>query len=331
MRLYNSLIINVCKFLKITLSARIFAAFALLLLREMPMTKVAAVTGETPPRLWRRLFRQVAAAYAEAAFRNVCGGGADELNSRTGHTYLTGFADLLAQRVLLATEGQAKETWPRFLAALEEHQGHRYAITQASVDMSPASAAGSKENCRNAAIVNDKYQVGRRSTPPWTRGAKLRRAAATTPAPNGSSSHAGAGAAPGAPDREGTDAPGGAGPRSALHGQGRSTAAALPRPLSGADGGGGPIAPPGVAPADAVGGAPVFRATAGTDGEGGGDGETPSGEYSSALEMGRNQRVYGGTQLPVPGDQAQGPRLPSPEHLITMLYFIAGKLRLPQF
>ena len=140
------------------------------------------------------LFRQVAAAHAEADFRNVCGGDADELNIRTGHTYLTGFADLLAKRVLLATEGQDKEPWPRFIAALAEHHGHRPAITQASVDMSPASAADSNENCRTAAIFNDKYQVVAQVNDAVDQGRKAAARSGEDPAPNGSSSHAGAGA-----------------------------------------------------------------------------------------------------------------------------------------
>lgn len=39
------------------------------------MSKVAEVVGETDTRLWRMLFRQVDAAYAEADFSNVCCGG----------------------------------------------------------------------------------------------------------------------------------------------------------------------------------------------------------------------------------------------------------------
>ena len=136
-----------------------FEAFALLLMREMPMRKVAAVVGETDTRLWRLLFRHVDAAYAEADFSNVCCVGADELNLRKGHDYLTVFADLVKKRVLFATEGKDGATWARFVAALEAHNGHRHAITQASVDMSPAYAAGITEHCRNAEIVNDKYHV----------------------------------------------------------------------------------------------------------------------------------------------------------------------------
>lgn len=136
-----------------------FEAFALLLMREMPMSQVAEVTGETDTRLWRMLFRQVDAAYAEADFSNVCCVGADELNIRKGHTYLTVFADLIRKRVLFATEGKDRETWTRFVEALEGHNGHRHAITQASVDMSPAYAAGIADTCRNAEVVNDKYHV----------------------------------------------------------------------------------------------------------------------------------------------------------------------------
>jgi hypothetical protein len=33
-------------------------------MREMPMSKVAQIVGETDTRLWRMLFRQVDAAYA---------------------------------------------------------------------------------------------------------------------------------------------------------------------------------------------------------------------------------------------------------------------------
>ena len=39
-----------------------FEAFALLLMREMPMSKVAEAVSETDTRLWRMLFRQVDAA-----------------------------------------------------------------------------------------------------------------------------------------------------------------------------------------------------------------------------------------------------------------------------
>ncbi len=136
-----------------------FEAFALLLMREMPMSQVAAMVGETDTRLWRLLFRQVDAAYAEADFSQVCCVGVDELSVRKGHEYISVFADLVAKRVLFGVEGKDRETWAKFIEALEAHNGHRHAITQASMDMSRAYQAGVAENCRHAQVVFDKFHV----------------------------------------------------------------------------------------------------------------------------------------------------------------------------
>ncbi|SRR6266480_1861042 len=136
-----------------------FEAFALLLMREMPMRKVGEIMGESDTRLWRMLFRQIDAAYAEADFSNVCCVGVDEMNIRKGQEYVSVFADLVAKRVLFATEGKDKETWTKFVEALEKHNGHRHAITQASMDMSAGYQAGVKENCRNAQVVFDKFHI----------------------------------------------------------------------------------------------------------------------------------------------------------------------------
>jgi transposase len=83
----------------------------------------------------------------------------DELNIRKGHEYLSVFADLVAKRVLFATEGKDKEVWVKFVEALENHNGHRHSITQASMDMSRAYQCGVAENCRNAQVVFDKFHV----------------------------------------------------------------------------------------------------------------------------------------------------------------------------
>lgn len=136
-----------------------FEAFALLLMREMPMSKVAEAVGETDTRLWRMLFRQVAAAHGEADYSNVCCVGVDEMSVRKGHEYLSVFADLVKKRVLFATEGRDQDTWLKFVEALEKHNGHRQALTQVSMDMSPAYQRGVLDNCRNAQVVFDKFHV----------------------------------------------------------------------------------------------------------------------------------------------------------------------------
>ena len=136
-----------------------FEAFALLLMREMPMSKVGEVVGETDTRLWRMLFRQVGAAYAEADFSNVCCVGVDEMSVHKGHEYISVFADLVRKRVLFATEGKDHQVWLDFVMALEKHNGHRHAVTQVSMDMSPAYKKGVAETCRNAQVVFDKFHV----------------------------------------------------------------------------------------------------------------------------------------------------------------------------
>lgn len=136
-----------------------FEAFALVLMREMPMRKVAEAVGETDTRLWRMLFRQVDAAYAEADYSSVCCIGVDEMNVRKGQEYLSVFADLVKKRVLFATEGRDRETWVKFVEALEKHNGHRHAVTQVSMDMSPAYERGVRDNCRHAQVVFDKFHV----------------------------------------------------------------------------------------------------------------------------------------------------------------------------
>jgi transposase len=136
-----------------------FEAFALLLMREMPVSRVAQMVGETDTRLWRMLFRQVEAAYEELDMSQVCCVGVDEMSVRKGQEYISVFADLIKKRVLFATEGRDGGTWAEFVEALEKHNGHRHAITQASIDMSAAYQKGVRENCRNAQVVFDKFHV----------------------------------------------------------------------------------------------------------------------------------------------------------------------------
>jgi len=136
-----------------------FEAYALLLLREMPVSKVAEITQETDTRLWRMIFKHVDGAYAEADFSNVCAVGVDEMSVRRGQEYLSIFADLIAGRVIFAVEGRDSKTWQAFVQALEAHHGDRRAVTQATMDMNAGYEKGVKENCRNAQVVFDKFHV----------------------------------------------------------------------------------------------------------------------------------------------------------------------------
>ena len=136
-----------------------FEAFALTLMREMPVKKAGEILGETDQKLWRALFAHVDAAWTDLSWENVVWVGADEMNRKKGHNYLTVFVDLVAKRVLLAVEGKDAGTWERFAEQLGRHNGHPKAITQVAIDMSPAYSKGVRENFPNAVTVFDKFHV----------------------------------------------------------------------------------------------------------------------------------------------------------------------------
>lgn len=139
--------------------SREFEAFALMLMKEMPVKKAGEILGETDQRLWRMLTAHVDRAYKRSEMDDVTWVGADEMNRRKGHNYLTVFADLRNRRVVFATEGKGADTWQAFADELLKHNGHPKAVTQAAIDMSAAYIKGVENNLGNAEIVFDKFHV----------------------------------------------------------------------------------------------------------------------------------------------------------------------------
>jgi transposase len=125
----------------------------------MPIKKAGEILGETDQRMWRMLHAHVGAARARADWSEVVWVGADEMNRRKGHNYITVFADLVGKRVLFGVEGKDAEVWEAFAQELQAHNGHPKAITQVAIDMSPAYIRGVRDNFGNAAIVFDKFHV----------------------------------------------------------------------------------------------------------------------------------------------------------------------------
>lgn len=137
-----------------------FEVLALFLMREMPVAAVSRQLKENDTRLWRMLKAHVAAAYPQSDWSEVYCVGCDEMNVRKGQRYISVFCDLVGKRVLLAVPGKDKRVWERFVQALEEHHSSHRAISEVSIDMSAAYVAGVKEYCGDqAAIVFDKFHV----------------------------------------------------------------------------------------------------------------------------------------------------------------------------
>jgi transposase len=109
--------------------------------------------------MWRMLFAHVKAAHARLCLDNAVWVGADEMNRRKGHNYLTVFANLLAKRGLFATAGKDVSVWEAFAAELLRHNGHTKAILCVAIYMSAAYTKGVASNLGKAQVVYDKFHV----------------------------------------------------------------------------------------------------------------------------------------------------------------------------
>ena len=136
-----------------------FEAFALTLMKEMPVKSAGRILNENDKRLWRVLNAYVEEAHQSVDLSDLTQVGSDELSYRKGHKYVTVFADMEQKRVVYAVKGKDQSTWERFCEDLHRRNGHPHAITYAAIDMGLAYQSGVRENCRNAEIVFDKFHV----------------------------------------------------------------------------------------------------------------------------------------------------------------------------
>ena len=98
-----------------------FEAFNATLMREMLVKRAVQILGNSDSRMWRMLFSHVKAEYERLNFDNVVWLGADGMNRRKGHNYLTVFSDLINKRLLFATPGEEASVWDAFAAELPLH------------------------------------------------------------------------------------------------------------------------------------------------------------------------------------------------------------------
>jgi len=84
---------------------------------------------------------------------------ADETSARRGHDDISLFVDLAKRKVVSVANGKEAATVTEFADFFEAHGGSREAVTDASIDMGAAFAAGIKENFPNAEIPFDKFHV----------------------------------------------------------------------------------------------------------------------------------------------------------------------------
>ena len=86
-----------------------FEAFALLLMREIPVLAVSRKVKETDTRLWRMLKAHVAMAYPQADWSQVGCVGCDEMSVRKGHRYINGLLRYDRQKGALRRQKQRQK------------------------------------------------------------------------------------------------------------------------------------------------------------------------------------------------------------------------------
>jgi Transposase and inactivated derivatives len=137
----------------------LFEAVVMTLAKEMPISKIGEIVGETDTRIWRIVRGHVCRAYARKAFGAVKKLGVDETSSRKGHNYVTVFADMDSGDVLFATQGKDGNTIKEFAKEMPAHSADAQEVQEVTMDMSPAFISGAADHLPNASITFDKFHI----------------------------------------------------------------------------------------------------------------------------------------------------------------------------
>jgi len=137
----------------------LFETFAMTLVREMPVNRVSKILKVDDNKLWRMMHYYTESAREQANYSDVTSIGIDETSRARGHDYVTLFVDLSKRRTVFVEKGKGAATISAFVHDFKAHHGSPTAITDASIDMSPAFVKGIKENLPCAQITFDKYHI----------------------------------------------------------------------------------------------------------------------------------------------------------------------------
>ena len=105
------------------------------------------------------LKHHVNAARDREDFSAVTKVGMDETSAHKGQDYVSIFADMVAGRVLFATDGRNADTVARFAADLLAHGGNPESVTGTSSDMSSAFISGIAQHLPNATMTFDRFHL----------------------------------------------------------------------------------------------------------------------------------------------------------------------------
>ncbi|WP_423233623.1 helix-turn-helix domain-containing protein [Aminirod propionatiphilus] len=120
----------------------LFEAFAMSLIRFMPVASAARILDEWDTRIWRIAHPYVDKAVEKQDLSHVTAVGVDETARKRGHNYISAFVDLERKGAVFVTEGKGKDVLQAFKSFLEGHGGSPDQVSDFTIDMSPAFITG---------------------------------------------------------------------------------------------------------------------------------------------------------------------------------------------
>ena len=137
----------------------LFEALILELCAHMPVHSVCQIINESDNKIWRLLEKYVDQALESEDYSHIIAVGMDETSRAKGQDYITLFVDMLKGKTVHVAEGKDHKTVADFVDVLEQHNGDRNQIKDASCDMSPAYIKGIGEFLPEANITFDKFHI----------------------------------------------------------------------------------------------------------------------------------------------------------------------------
>jgi transposase len=142
----------------------LFEAFIMAMVREMPVSAVAALVGEHDTRLWRIVRHYVGRAHAAQDWGGIQAVAIDETATRKGQRYATVVVeiDLKAEseaRLLFMTADRTAASVGEFAAAMPAHGANPQQVLMTAIDMSAAYQKGVAEYLPLSRVVFDRFHV----------------------------------------------------------------------------------------------------------------------------------------------------------------------------
>ena len=137
----------------------LFEGYAMLLMADMPRSKVSEVLRCNEKSLVSILSYWVRKAVNERSLADVTGLAIDETSFKKGHKYVTVVIDISQRRVIDVEENRSKETVGQVAEMLRAHGCDTEGIVTVTSDMSQTYMPAVKEFFPNAANIIDKFHV----------------------------------------------------------------------------------------------------------------------------------------------------------------------------